>query len=223
MSNSATESGQESGGSNGTTGQESGAGGGQGQASGDQGNGTGNGGNGSGDQFDLSTIQDPALRTYLEKVDKDAREARAEAARYRTERNNLQSQFQQFRSERETEAERAERERQEREQSGQAERERLAALERENRDLKVGGVLRDAAVTAKAINPATVVGLLKDKVTLDDQGQPTNLQDLLKGLRESDPYLFKRASSDAGRGQGNGEGSATTTDMNDLIRSKFRP
>lgn len=207
------------GGGNGGDGQEPPAGGGPGTgAQGDQGN-----GNGSGDQIDVESIADPALKAYVLKVQKGAEDARREAAERRTTMANLQTQFDQFRSQHETAEQAAQRAETERQAQAATERERLTALERENRDLKVGGVLRDAAVTAKAINPDTVMRMLKDQVTLDDQGKPNNLQALITDLKSTDPYLFRRASRDAGGGQGQGEGSASeATDMNDRIRSALR-
>lgn len=213
MSNNATEGGQgqESGTPNGTgTGQESGQGAGQGQEP-DQQQGGPQGQQQGGEAFDFSTIQDPAMRAWAEKVDKDAREARAEAARYRTERNAAQQQAQEFQRQNESDQDRIAREAQEA-------KERLEALERENRDLKVGTALQKAATDAKAFNPATVAGLLNARVELDEQGNPKNLQDLLKDLRQSDPYLFKRANADAGEG---GEaGNAPAGGMNDFIRGQ---
>lgn len=207
MSTSSTEGGaqgQESGTANQGTGQESTQGqGSQGQESGTQ---------ESGD-FDFSTIQDPAMRAWAEKVDKDAREARQEAARYRTERNQAVQQVTTLTQQNETDAERQQREAQERQ-------ERLDALERENRTLKVGTAIQEAANAAKAYNPALIASMLDARVTLDDQGAPTNLQDLLRDLRQSDPYLFKRANGDAGEGNGQ-EGQPTGT-MNDVIRSAVR-
>lgn len=213
MSTSSTEGGaqgQESGATTQGQGQEStqGAAGSQGQESGTQGNQGQQGG-----QFDFSTIQDPAMRAWAEKVDQDAREARAEAARYRTERNTFQQQAQTLQQQNETDAERQQREAAERD-------ERLERLERENRSLKVGGAIRTAAEGAKAHNPGLVASMLDAKVNLDDQGNPTNLQDLLKDLRTSDPYLFKRADNDGGAGTG--QESQPSGSMNDVIRSAAR-
>lgn len=163
-----------------------------------------------GNPFDPSTISDPALRAYVEKVAKDAQEARQEAARYRTERNTYQGQVQQFQQQNETDQERANREAQETQQ-------RLEKLAQENRDLKVGAAVRQAADKAKAFNPTTVYGLIGSKVETDDQGNPTNVDELLKDLRQSDPYLFKRATADAG--QGAGEQGAPALNMNDAIRA----
>ena len=201
--------GQESGNQQGgTTGQESGAGAGQGQESGQQGQnqqqGTGQQGQGQASQFDLSTIQDPALRSYLETIQKDLSETRQEAARYRTERNTLQQA-------QETEAERIQREAAERD-------ERLRTLEEENRALKVNGLVETAAKEAKAHNPATVVRMLASQVELGEDGKPKNLTDLLTALRQSDPYLFKRQNNNAGDGQGDDD--TGTSDMNSLIRGQ---
>lgn len=216
MSTNATEGGQgqESGTPNGTQGQgqESTQGNGtQGQESGSQGTQSQQGQQGQqGDQFDLSQVQDPAVRAYLEKVQRDAQEARQEAARYRTERNTFQQQAQEYQRQNETEQERQQREAQEA-------TERLERLERENRELRVGTALQAAATQANAFNPALVAQMLDSKVTLDDKGQPTNLQDLLKDLRQSDPYLFKRANANAGEGNDGGD-PPPAGGMNDLIR-----
>lgn len=200
--------GQESSTATGTqsTGQESGQGQGQGQEppQGTQGQ------HQAAEGFDFTTIQDPGLRAYLEKVDKDAKEARQEAARYRTERNALQQQAEAAQRQNETDAQRQEREAAERQ-------ERLEALEAENRTLKVGTAIQKAATDAKAFNPALIASMLDAKVTLDDQGNPTNLPDLLKDLRQSDPYLFKRADQNGGEG---GDAAPAAGSMNDLIRGQ---
>lgn len=189
---------QESGQQNGTTGQESG---------GQQGN--------QQDQqsdtnsIDLDAIQDPELKAKIGKALHEANKAAKEAARYRTERNQFREQVQTFQRQNESEQERAERE------ANEA-RERLEALQRENRELKVGQQVTKAAEGAKALNPATVAALIGNRVETDEAGNPTNLQELLTELRTSDPYLFKRADADAGAGRG--QGGAVGSTMNDLIR-----
>lgn len=209
MSTSATEGtqGQESGTPNGSTaeGQESAGGAaGQGQESGQQGTSTDG-------QFSLDSITDPAVRAYVEAQQRQATEARNEAARYRTERNQFQTQITEAQRAAETDQQRIEREATERQ-------ERLEALERENRTLKVGSAIRTAATSVKAFNPELVASMLEPKVVLDDKGQPTNLTDLLTALRQSDPYLFKRADNNGGEGQG---GSAPAGGMNDIIRGQI--
>lgn len=216
MSQGATEGGQDpANGGAGGQGQDPAANGQQGQdpSGGQQQDPQGNQGNGTGgDTFDASTIEDPAVRAYVEAQQKAAKEARDQAARYRTERNALQQQH-------ETDAQRQEREAQEAAAARQTETERLAALEEENRTLKVGGAITDAARDAKAFNPSLVVQMLAGKVELGDDGKPTNLPALLTGLKESDPYLFRRSRNDAGAG-GGGDGDTPTTNMNDVIRGQ---
>lgn len=160
--------------------------------------------------FDPATIADPATRSYVEAMVKDARDARGEAGRYRTDRNTLQQQVQQFQQASETAEQTAQRE-----AAAQAtETDRLRA---ENRDLKVGGTVALAATKAQAFNPATVYGLIKDQVQVNDAGVATNVDTLITALKASDPYLFKRNSADAGAGQGPG-GTVGKT-MNDQIRN----
>lgn len=204
--------GQEPGAANGTqgAGQEPPQGGTQGQESGNQGN-QSQQGQQDAQGVSLDAIQDPAVRAYLEKVQKDAEDARREAARYRTERNTFQQQVQTFQRQNETDQERQQREAQEAQ-------ERLERLEQENRALKVGSAIRSAATDAKAFNPDLIASMLDARVTLDDQGNPTNLQDLLKELRQSDPYLFKRV--DQGGGEGTGQEQAPAGSMNDFIRGQ---
>lgn len=210
--------GQESGNQNGGqgTGQEPNQGGSTGQESGNQGanqsqQGQQAGQQGQEQQFSLESITDPAVRAYVEAQQRQAQEARQEAARYRTERNQFSEQVQTFQRQNETDQDRQQREAQEA-------KERMETLERENRELKVGGAIRTAAEGAKAFNPGLIASMLGAKVTLDDQGNPTNLQDLLKDLRQSDPYLFKRA--DQNGGEGTGQQGQPTGSMNDLIRGQ---
>lgn len=170
-------------------------------------------------QFDLSTIQDPALRAYLEKMAGETERARQEAARYRTERATLQEQVQQFQRQNETDQERQQREAAEAQQ-------RLERLESENRDLKVGAAFRDAASAAKAFSPTAVWDLVKARgiqVEVDDQGKPTNTAAILAGLQQSDPYLFPRTPQGAdGGGAGGGQAPGATGGINDLIRGRGR-
>lgn len=197
----ATETGQEPGqGTNGT---------GQEPPAGQQGQEPGQGQPANGAEFDLSKVEDPGLKAYLEKLSSDTQEARQEAARYRTELRTAQQAAQEAARANESAEQRAERERQEREQ----ETERLRA---ENRDLKVGTVVRDQAAKANALNPTAVYALIKDRVTVDDDGKPTNVDALLTELKRTDAYLFKRTTADAGEGAGAGSGPAST--MNDQIR-----
>lgn len=170
----------------------------------------GQAGDGNPGAIDLNAITDPTIRSYVERQIKDAEEARKEAARYRTERNQFQSQAQQFQQANETAEQRAQREQQERD-------EQFQRLQQENRDLKAGTAVKTLADNAKAFNPDTVYGLIKGRLQYGEDGMPTNADTLIQELRQSDPYLFKRANADAGEGQG-GEGNPAPS-MNDAIRA----
>ena len=167
------------------------------------------GGNADPQEFDPETIEDPAIKAYVQGLQADTKKARGEAARYRTERNGLQQKVTEAQRAQETDDERAERERQERD----AEMDRLKT---ENLDLKVGATVRDEAAKAKAHNPARVWNLIKDQVETDDDGQPVNVKDLLADLKRTDPYLFRRTDGDAGAGTG--QNSTPPSDMNQAIR-----
>lgn len=163
---------------------------------------------------DLSVITDPNLRSWVEAQAKIAREARQEAARYRTERNALQQQHQQFVAQHETDEQRQQREQQER----NAETEQLR---RENRTLKIAPQFTKAATDAKALDPSallTLVGGL-DAITLDEQGKATNIDALLADARQKYPYLFSRTSADAHEGNEH-EAAPTGGGMNDFIRGR---
>lgn len=195
--------GQASGNQNGNQGQAPGADGGSDQGQGSQGSG-----------IDLSSIQDESLRTTLQaaldKAATETKEARDEAARYRTGLRDAQSKVTEYERANETAEQRSQREAQEHQ-------ERLARLETENRDLRTAGTVRELAQAAKAFNPATVHTMIRDRITYDSDGKPTNVAQLLTDLRASDPYLFRRDNNDAGAGGDGGEGGAALS-MNDQLR-----
>jgi hypothetical protein len=165
---------------------------------------------------DLSAIADPNLRAWVEAQARQAAEARQEAARYRTERNALNDQVTQFQRQNETEQQRVAREAQEAQ-------ERLQALERENRDLKIGTRFREAATKANALDADALVRLVGlDAVQVDSDGNPSNIADLIQAAQQQYPYLFRRSSTDAGAGAGDGADGASSTSMNDFIRGRGR-
>jgi hypothetical protein len=163
--------------------------------------------------FDPSTIQDPAVRAWVERQEAELRRARQEAAQFRTERGTLQEQVQQFQRAQETDAERVQREAQERQQ-------RIQTLEQEVRTLRVGTALTTAATTAGAHNPARVAALLDRDVETDAEGKPTNVDAILRALQRSDPYLFRTQPAGADAGRGNRREAAPTgaPDINAAIR-----
>ena len=199
------ESGQESTSTTTGTGQEStGQQGGTGQESAQQGT-----QQGGASGFDLSSIQDPALRGYLEAQQRDTQEARQEAARYRTELRTVQAAEQTRVRASETAEQTSQREQQENRAS-------IDSLTAENRDLKVGAAVRTAASAAKAFNSETVWQMVKDRVQLNEAGQPANLDVLLADLKRTDGYLFQRGRATADAGDG---GGSPTLTMNDRIRA----
>lgn len=165
----------------------------------------------TGGQFDPSTIEDPALRAYVEAQQAELRRARGEAANYRTQFQGLQRQH-------ETADQAAAREVQERQ-------ERLDRLERENRDLRVTQAMATAARDAH--DPSVVAAMIGSQVTLDESGKPTNLEALVNGLRQSHPFLFKVTPGGGDAGAGRGAGAIPTAGtsgqaINDLIRGGGR-
>lgn len=214
MSNASTEQGTGApAGEGGGSGQEPPAQGQAGQEPAGQGQGTEPPASSTTGTIDLDAITDPALRSFVEAQQKAAKDAREEAARYRVERNNLQRAN-------ETAEQAATREAQEAQEARQQETERLATLERENRDLRVGYAVTDAARNARAHNPTVVSQMIAPRVTFGEDGQPNNVAALVEALRTSDPYLFKRTRSDAGDGTGDGD-PTPTGGVNDLIRGSL--
>jgi hypothetical protein len=184
-------------GQQGGTGQESGAQGAQG-----------------GQEFNLESITDPALKSYLETQIRQAAEARREAASYRTKAQEAAAKVEEFQRANETAEQKAEREAQEHQQ-------RLATLEAENKALKIGGQWTTAAAAAKALDPAALLVMVggADKIELDENGKAANLDALLKDARQQYPWAFARAAnSDAGAG-GDGASGPAAGGMNDFIRS----
>jgi hypothetical protein len=165
-------------------------------------------------QFDLSTITDPAVKSYVEKQIAQAAEARREAAGYRTKAQEAAAKVTEYQQANETAEQKAEREREEAAQ----EREALRA---ENKALKIGGQWTTAAAAAKALDPAALLVMVggADKITLDDEGKASNLDDLLKDARKNYPWAFARAANaDAGDG-GQGASGPAAGGMNDFIRN----
>lgn len=165
---------------------------------------------------DISKMSETDLRVYAAKVQKDAEEARREAAKHRTTATTAQAKVQEFERNQMSEAQKA-----------QADLEAATAkaqeLENQVRDLRVGTVLHDALSQAGALNPATAQKVLdSDAVKLDANGAPTeaSVKAAILALKTSDPYLFKRtATADAGAGQQNGSPEGGSS-INDMIRGR---
>lgn len=208
--------GQESGTNTQGQGQESssqqGQNGGQGQES--------NGGQQSGNgPADISTMSEADLRTYAAKLQKDAGEARTEAANYRTQYQTAQQKI--------TEAERAQMTEAQRVQADlEAAQARAQELETTVRDLTVGASAREALAQAGAINAMTAFRTLDlSQVERNADGTPKkeSLTAAISALKTSDPYLFRRtANADAGAGTGTGGAPEGGTSINDFVRGRTR-
>lgn len=209
------------------TGQEPGTGtGGQGQepasqqgqqGSGNQGTGQepGNqgGGQGGSGQADISNMKPEELATYAAKLQKDAQEARQEAARYRTEHQAAQAKL--------TEAERAQMTEQQRIQTDlETTQQENQTLKAQVEDLTKGAAIREVLRLSGALNPGTAfkVGDWSGvKIGEDGTVDETSAKAALAKLKQSDPYLFGRtASADAGAGGGGAPEAGSS--VNDFIR-----
>jgi len=164
---------------------------------------------------DLSGITDPTLRAWVVQQAKDAKDARQEAARFRTDLRSAQEQVTNYQRQNETAEQKAEREANEHQQ-------RVAALEAENRNLKLGSQWTAAATTAKALDATALLNLLggPDKIELGEDGKATNLDALLAEAKTSYPWAFSRtAGAEAHEGGGAGQ-TPTAGSMNDWIRGR---
>jgi hypothetical protein len=95
--------------------------------------------------------------------------------------------------------------------------ERATALETKLRDMSARSAVTEAATKANAISSRAVFALIRSDLEFDDDGEPTNVDALIKAAIKDEPSLFKAA---AGSGDG-GVGSGTTgkQDLNALFRA----
>ena len=74
----------------------------------------------------------------------------------------------------------------------------------------------EAATKAGAISTKAVYALIREDIDFDDDGEPTNIEDLITAARKDEPQLFRAA---AGSGDGGKGGRAPATDdMNAQMR-----
>lgn len=62
------------------------------------------------------------------------------------------------------------------------------------RDALAAAKLENAAIKSNALDADAVVALLSGKLDFGDDGQPTNIDELLDGLKKAKPHLFKPAT-----------------------------
>src|SRR5690606_19794129 len=70
---------------------------------------------------------------------------------------------------------------------------KIADLERKLRDATSKNAITEAATAANAISPKAVYALIRDKVEIDDEGNATNVAELVEALRNDEPTLFRAA------------------------------
>jgi hypothetical protein len=96
----------------------------------------------------------------------------------------------------------------------------LEAREARLRTLTASEKVHAAATHANAIEPAAVFKLVRDDLTFDDDGQPTNVAEVVADAKKQYPAMFQAASGSGDGGRGNNgktnvDGPAT---INQLLR-----
>lgn len=77
--------------------------------------------------------------------------------------------------------------------------------------------ITDAAAKVHAISPKAVFALVKDDLTYNDDGEPTNVAAVIAQARKNEPDLF-RASGGGGDGGAKGKPVTDANDINAAIR-----
>jgi outer membrane murein-binding lipoprotein Lpp len=73
------------------------------------------------------------------------------------------------------------------------------------RDEVARNLAMEEATALHAISPKAVYGLIRDKVTLDDDGNVANVKELVEALKADDPALFRAAGGTADGGATGGK------------------
>lgn len=97
---------------------------------------------------------------------------------------------------------------------------RAATLESRLRDLSARSAVTDAATKANAISPRAVYALIKPDLEYGDDGEPTNVDALLKQAIKDEPSLFRAANGSGDGGKGGATGSVGN--INDVFREMAR-
>jgi hypothetical protein len=139
---------------------------------------------------------------------KQIREARKDAAKYRT-------RVQEFEDAQKTEAERAA-------DALKAAEERAQQYEQRYQSAIAQSAVTDAASKAGAISARAVYMLIRDDITFDDAGDPSNIAELIGKARSDEPQLFRASGGSGDGGKGTNNGPPSTTDMNAVIRGLAR-
>jgi hypothetical protein len=97
---------------------------------------------------------------------------------------------------------------------------RASTLETRLRDLSARSAVTDAATKVNAISPRAVYALIKGDLDFDDDGNPTNVDALLKQAQKDEPSLFRAANGSGDGGKGTPAGA--TQNINDVFREMAR-
>lgn len=90
---------------------------------------------------------------------------------------------------------------------------RYEALEAKYRESRAESAFIEAAGKANARSPKTLFRAFKSDIEYDDDGNATNVADLIATLQQDEPDLFRHPEGDGGKGK-----TPTSNDMNALIR-----
>lgn len=157
----------------------------------------------------VTTPQDtPAEQPQVD--DSEIKRLRKEAAQYRTELRKAEAELQARKEAEMSEAERLAKRAEDAEKAAQAAADRIKAA-----NLKAAVV---QAATDAGISPDLAAPLVKDSVEFDEDGEPTNVTDLLKGLAESHPELVKRTLAAGQTPNAGKQGPPAETDEQRLAR-----
>lgn len=163
---------------------------------------------GAGDGQGGETAEERATR-----LERELRETRAEAAKYRREAGDLKTAQQRASEQGLSEVER--------------EAKRAAAAEARAQELE--GQLREQALRTAAVAAATKLNYRNPELAYrlldssavewsDETGQPRNVESLLRELAKSETYLVRAGGSDYGGGN-RGPTPSTEPSMNELMRA----
>jgi hypothetical protein len=140
-------------------------------------------------------------------------ETQAEIRKLRKEAAGYRKKVEEYESANQTEAEK-------RDAALKAAEDRATTLETRLRDLSARSAVTDAASKANAISTTAVYALIRSDLEFDDNGEPTNVQALIKQAQKDEPALF-RAANGSGDG-GRGAAGRDVGNVNDLFRAMAR-
>lgn len=150
-------------------------------------------------QADFKTVKD--LPDWAQK---EIRDARKEAADFRTKLQKIEDKDK-------TESERL--------------TSRLETLEKDNeakaaalRERDARETVRDAATKAGASDPNLIYRTVKGDIEFDADGAPTNVESVIKDLKQTAPQLFRKSTGPADAGGGREQRAQPTGDW---MRSAF--